>query len=194
MTISSRLFLKRDSDLAIAGSVKARGGIYEILKHSEDLTLRHGLLPAGGGNVAFASPAFWKFFHQYAIHVGSTGNLVLSISTIGAAMGYRVMVHMSAEAVWWKKGLLRAKGVTVLEYGEDYGGAVREGRRIAAQDPNSYFMDDENSKTCFWAMPWRHSGWNGSCAALRSVWMERTRCWFSSPAAWAARSAASHSV
>jgi D-serine dehydratase len=145
--VTGRLLLKLDSHLAVSGSVKARGGIYEVLKHSEDLALANNLLH--DDYTVFDSEAARAFFEKYAIHVGSTGNLGLSIGIMGAALGYRTTVHMSADAKAWKKNLLREKGVTVVEYASDYSLAVQEGRKLAAEDPFSYFVDDENSTALF---------------------------------------------
>lgn len=147
--LAGKLFLKRDSDLPVAGSVKARGGCYAVLKHTEDLALANRLVETRDDYSVFATRAFRDFFSQYELHVGSTGNLGLSIGIMGAALGYRVTVHMSADARQWKKDLLRAKGITVLEYGADYSYAVQKGRERAAEDPRSYFIDDENSVDLF---------------------------------------------
>lgn len=147
--LAGRLFLKRDCDLPVAGSVKARGGCYEVLKHTEDIALAHRLVEQRDDYSVFATRAFRAFFSHYSLHVGSTGNLGLSIGIMGAALGYQVTVHMSADAKQWKKDLLREKGVTVLEYGADYSYAVARGRERAAEDPMSYFVDDETSRDLF---------------------------------------------
>lgn len=149
IAIPETLLLKQDSHLAIAGSVKARGGIYEVLKHTEELALRHGLITLTDDYAKLASPEARAFFSRFTVQVGSTGNLGLSIGIASAAVGYRVIVHMSADARRWKKDLLRQHGVTVMEYEADYGEAVRQGRARSDADPDSYFIDDENSKDLF---------------------------------------------
>jgi D-serine dehydratase len=147
--IEGGLYLKCDNELPIAGSIKARGGIFEVLYYAEQLALEAGLISKDDNYKAFASDPFKKLFKQHIIGVGSTGNLGLSIGIISAKLGFNVSVYMSADAKEWKKKLLRSKGAKVLEFEGDFNEAINEGRRVTIADPKGYFIDDENSKHLF---------------------------------------------
>lgn len=147
--IEGRVLLKKDSHLAIAGSVKARGGIHEVLKLAETLALNNELMNVTDNHICFDSEEFKELFSRYTVHVGSTGNLGISIGIMASTLGFKAVVHMSRDAKEWKKELLRSKGVEVREYSDDYGTAVRAGREEAEKDDNSYFVDDENSIDLF---------------------------------------------
>ena len=144
-SINGNLWLKRDDSLPISGSVKARGGIYAVLKYTEDLLFAEDLLTPDGDYRTITLDPIRSFLRGKKLAVGSTGNLGLSIGIMGAALGYQTSVYISREARQWKKDLLRSKGVRVVESEQNYEAAVAAGRAESEADPDSYFIDDERS-------------------------------------------------
>ena len=147
--VRGRIFLKDDARLPVAGSVKARGGIHEVLKIAESLAQKAGLLMPTDNYAVLDTEEFRRFFGEYTIRVGSTGNLGISIGRTAARIGFRAVVYMSSDAKQWKKDLLRGEGVRVEESDGDYTQAVARGRAESDADDHSFFIDDERSEDLF---------------------------------------------
>lgn len=139
-----RIFVKADNALPVAGSIKARGGVFEVFLHAETLARAHGL-PTD----ALDSPDARALFGRHTVAVGSTGNLGLSVGIAARALGFRAAVHMSFDAKAWKVDRLRKLGVEVHLHQADYTSAVEAARLAAEADPMVYFVDDERSRTLF---------------------------------------------
>lgn len=147
--ISGKLYLKCDNALPIAGSIKARGGFFEILQYAEKLAFEAKLINDDMDYTVFNTDKFRQLFSNYTIGVGSTGNLGLSIGILSVNLGFQVKVYVSGDAKQWKKDLLRENGVQVIEFEGDFSIAITAGREETKANPKAYFVDDEDSEALY---------------------------------------------
>lgn len=143
------LYLKADSELPISGSIKSRGGIYEVLKFAEHIAMTQGELEETDDYAILRSPEYKHLFAQYGVMVASTGNLALSVGIAASTFGFKTTVYMSRDAKAWKKAKLRANGVNVVELDTDFSSVIPQARKAAAKDPRIHFIDDEGSADLF---------------------------------------------
>ena len=75
----------------------------------------------------------------------TSGNTGIAYAWIGASLGYKVKLCMPKNASEERKKILRAYGVEVIltDPGEGSDGAIREVRRLYAEDPERYFYPDQ---------------------------------------------------
>lgn len=145
---SGHLLLKPDHDLPMTGSIKARGGVHELLAYLEQIALDHGLID-DASYAALTSDKARSIFARHTVVVASTGNLGYSIGLVARAFGLAAEIHMSHDAKRWKKDRLRALGATVVEHECDYSEAVARARDAARGGRRRYFVDDEDSRRLF---------------------------------------------
>jgi len=108
-----------------------------------------------GGSVK-DRPALWMIRdgeESGALRPGKTildatsGNTGIAYAWIGASLGYEVKLCMPKNASEERKKILNAYGVEVVltDPGEGSDGAIREARKLVAEDPERYFYPDQYS-------------------------------------------------
>ncbi|MCA1739461.1 MAG: cysteine synthase family protein, partial [Actinobacteria bacterium] len=106
-----------------------------------------------GGSVK-DRPALWmirdgersgKLTFGKTILDATSGNTGIAYAWIGASLGYKVKLCMPKNASEERKKILRAYGVEVVltDPGEGSDGAIREARKLYAEDPERYFYPDQ---------------------------------------------------
>src|SRR3989440_2305778 len=82
----------------------------------------------------------------------TSGNTGIAYAMIGAAKGYKVKLCVPENASQERKLILRAFGAELILTSplESTDGAIREARRLYAEDPDTYFYPDQYSNDANW--------------------------------------------
>jgi len=90
----------------------------------------------------------------------TSGNTGIAYAMVGAARGYKVKLFLPENASPERKLILRAFGAELVLTSplEGTDGAIREVRRLVAQEPDTYFYPDQYSNEANWRAHYEGTG------------------------------------
>jgi len=90
----------------------------------------------------------------------TSGNTGIAYAWIGAARGYRVKLALPKSASIERKRILRAYGaeLVITDPAEGSDGAIREARRLYAEEPERYFYPDQYNNPANWQAHYHGTG------------------------------------
>jgi cysteine synthase B len=90
----------------------------------------------------------------------TSGNTGIAYAWIGAARGYRVRLALPKSASIERKRILRAYGaeLVITDPAEGSDGAIREARRLYAEEPERYFYPDQYNNPANWQAHYHGTG------------------------------------
>jgi cysteine synthase B len=90
----------------------------------------------------------------------TSGNTGIAYAMIGAALGYRVRLCMSANVSPERKNILHAYGAELIftDPSESSDGAIRMARRLYAESPSLYFYPDQYNNPANWQAHYQATG------------------------------------
>jgi cysteine synthase B len=90
----------------------------------------------------------------------TSGNTGIAYAMVGAARGYKVKLFLPENASPERKLILRAFGAELVLTSplEGTDGAIREVRRVVAQEPDKYFYPDQYSNDANWRAHYEGTG------------------------------------
>src|SRR5947207_11296960 len=90
----------------------------------------------------------------------TSGNTGIAYAMVGAARGYKVKLFLPENASPERKLILRAFGAELVLTSplEGTDGAIREVRRLVAQEPDKYFYPDQYSNEANWRAHYEGTG------------------------------------
>lgn len=127
-------------------------GSVKILAKAEFFNPSGSVKDRAAKNMLLTAIADGRLTKDKTILDSTSGNTGIAYAMIGAALGYKVVLCMPANASFERKKILAAYGAEIIETDplESSDGAYLTAKKLAAENPDKYFYPDQYNNDANW--------------------------------------------
>lgn len=144
LDIPEKLFLKADNQLPISGHISARGGIYAVLKATEDIAMQYSNLAYQDDYAMLTANDFTQLFSHFEIVTAANGALGLSVARVARKLGFKVTIYLTDNTEPWLQQLIQETDAQLLTQQGTLDTALTAAKDYAQAQDNAIFIDSLN--------------------------------------------------